>query len=178
MTAPFISRVRDFLKDERGTATVEFVLVIPVYLAMLAMSIELGFVTLRNTLLERGLDIAVREVRLGTGSAPEHDEIKSLVCENALMIRDCEANLQLEMRPVDIRNFGAMDTTADCTDAAEPSKPVREFTAGQQNELMLLRACLKFDPLFPNRVFGQALTTDASGQAAVVSMTAFVQEPL
>jgi len=166
-----------FLRDESGTATVEFVLVVPIYLSMLVMSIELGFVTLRNTLLERGLDMAVRDIRLGTGTAPQHDEIKRLVCENALMIRDCEQNLRLEMRPADIRTYAALDTTVDCTDAAEPSEPVREFTPGQQNELMVLRACLKFDPLFPDAVFGQALTTDASGQAAVVSMTAFVQEP-
>ena len=178
MTPAPVSRLGDFLKDERGTATVEFVLVIPVYLAMLGMSIELGMVTLRNTLLERGLDIAVREVRLGTGTAPDHDQIKTLVCQNALMIRDCEANLRLEMRPVDIRAFATMDTTADCTDAAEPSKPVRAFTPGQQNQLMLLRACLKYDPLYPDAVFGKALTKDANGQADVVSMTAFVQEPI
>lgn len=170
--------VAHFLRDESGTATVEFVLVMPLYVAMLMMSIELGFVTLRATLLERGLDMAVRDIRLGTGTAPQHDAIKAIVCKNALMIRDCNQNLRLEMRPVDIRAYASLGTAADCTDTAVPAKPVREFTAGQQNQLMMLRACLKYDPLFPSAVLGSALTKDANGQVAITSMTAFVQEPI
>lgn len=178
MIGPFGYELRRFLKDEGGNASVEFVLVFPAYLALMLMSIELGFITLRHTLLERGLDIAVREVRLGTGTAPQHDAIKQIICDNALMIRDCDTTLRLEMRSADIRSYNSLDTTADCTDAAEPSKPVRQFTPGQQNQLMLLRACLRFDPLFPDDALGSALTKDASGQSAIVSMTAFVQEPL
>jgi len=170
--------IRRFLADEGGSASVEFVIVFPAYLALMIMSIELGFVTLRHTLLERGLDIAVREIRLGTGTAPEHDEIKQLVCENALMIRDCEKNLRLEMRSADIRAFNSLDTTIDCTDSAEPTKPVKQFTPGQQNELMLLRACLRFDPIFPDFALGSALNKDANGQTGIFSMTAFVQEPI
>lgn len=174
----FKKRRDRFLRDESGNATVEFVLVFPVYLALMLMSIEMGFITLRHTLLERGLDIAVREIRLGTGTAPQHDDIKDIICENALMIRDCDANLRLEMRAADIRSFATLGSPIDCTDSAEPSKPVKEFTPGQQNQLMLLRACLRFDPLFPDDALGSALVTDSSGQSSVYTMTAFVQEPL
>ena len=66
----------------------------------------------------------------------------------------------------------------DCTDAAEPARPVRQFTNGQQNELMLMRACLRFDPLFPDAFLGSALKTNSSGESAVVAVSAFVQEPL
>lgn len=169
---------RRFRDDRRGTATVEFVLIFPAFLSMMAMSIELGFVTLRSTLMERGLDIAVREIRLGTGTAPQHDEIKRIVCENALFLSDCESNLQLEMRPADPRAFNSLDTTPDCTDRSEPAKPVRQFTPGQQNQLMLLRACFKYDPFFPEEILGQALRADDSGQAVIIKTTAFVQEPL
>lgn len=167
-----------FRSDEAGNATVEFVLILPIYVAMMTMSVELGMITLRNTLLERGLDVAVREVRLGTGTAPDHDDIKKMVCDNAFFIRDCEKNLRLEMRPANIRAFTALDATPDCTDRSEDSNPVREFTPGQQNELMLLRACIKFDPLFPKGVMGKGLSRDKSGQAAIVSTTSFVQEPI
>lgn len=178
MIGPFTSRFGDFLKEESGNASVEFVLVFPVYLALMLMSIELGFITMRHTMLERGLDIAVREIRLGTGTVPQHDDIKELVCDAAIMLRDCENKLQLEMRSADIRAFNALDTSADCTDASEPTKPVREFTPGQQNELMLLRACLRFDPLFPDDLLGSSLATDGNGQSSVIAVSAFVQEPL
>lgn len=172
------SYLRRFRREEAGNATVEFAIFAPFFVGMLAFSIELGFVTLRHTLLERGLDIAVREVRLGTGAAPEHDDIKQLVCDNAMFLLDCDNTLRLEMTPADIRTFNALDETIDCTDAAEPSKPVRQFTPGQQNQLMMLRACYKYDPMYPSFMLGHSLSKDANGQSAIVSLTAFVQEPL
>ncbi len=178
MTRMLPTFLRRYIRDEGGSASVEFVLVFPAYLALILMSIELGFVTLRHSLLERGLDMAVREIRLGTGTSPQHDDIKEMICENSLMILDCTSNLQLEMRSADVRTYNSLDTTADCTDSSEPTKPVREFTPGLQNELMLLRACLQYDPLFPDDFLGSALEKDANGQASIVSITAFVQEPL
>lgn len=178
MIPGFRNALHRFRRDEDGTASVEFVIVVPVFLALMMFSIELGFITLRNTMLERGLDIAVREVRLGTGTVPQHDEIKQIVCEKSVIIYDCMNTLQLEMRPTDIRAFSALDTEADCTDAAEPTKPVRAFIPGAQNELMLMRACVKYDPLFPKQFLGRALQTDTNGQATIISTTAFVQEPV
>ncbi|MEO0372060.1 MAG: TadE/TadG family type IV pilus assembly protein [Pseudomonadota bacterium] len=172
------AHIQRFAREDSGTASVEFILVMPIYITVIVMGVELGLVTMRHTLLERGMDIAVREIRLGTGTAPQHDDIKDLICANSLMLLDCKNKLQLEMRSADIRSYAALDTSADCTDSAEPSKPVRDFTPGQQNELMLMRACLKFEPLFPDAFLGSALDTDASGEASVIVTSAFVQEPL
>ena len=176
-----IYRLKEFFgrkaRDESGTASVEFVLVFPAYLSLIIMSVELGFVTMRHTLIERGMDIAVRELRLGTGTVPQHEQIKDIVCANALMVADCATNLRLEMSPASMFNFQSLDTTPDCTDAADEAKPVREFTAGIANDIMLLRACYKFEPLFPDGFLGNALTKDVHGESAIVSMTAFVQEP-
>ncbi|MEM6480793.1 MAG: TadE/TadG family type IV pilus assembly protein [Pseudomonadota bacterium] len=174
---------RNFIRNEDGNASVEFVLVFPVYLSIMLFSIELGMVTLRATLLERGMDMAVRDIRLGTGTFGNdqkvfHDLIKDEVCNNSIFILDCKNNLRLEMASADIRSFASLDTTIDCTDRAETSEPVLNVTPGQQNELMLLRACLKYDPLFPKALLGEKLIVDGSGQGAVVSTTAFVQEPL
>lgn len=165
-------------RDESGSASVEFVLIFPAYLSMMIMSVELGFVTMRHTLIERGMDIAVRELRLGTGTAPQHAEIKDLVCENALMVADCKDKLRLEMTPASMFNFRSLDTTPDCTDKADEAKPVREFTPGIPNQVMLLRACYKFEPFFPDEFLGSALTEGTDGEAAIVTMTAFVQEPI
>jgi hypothetical protein len=81
------------------------------------------------------------------------------------------------MIPTDLRDFATLDPTPDCTDASEPSRPVRTFIAGGQNQLMLLRACLKYTPLFPEQMLGAALTKDSSGDVALTTLSAFVQEP-
>jgi len=125
MVRKFCTYLNQLIRDEKGSASVEFVLIFPIYLSFILMSIELGFITMRHTLLERGLDVAVREVRLGTGSVPQHDQIKDIVCANAIMILNCDTKLRLEMRPADPFQLSTLDTDPDCTDAAEPAKPVR-----------------------------------------------------
>ena len=170
--------LRRFGQDEGGTASVEFVLVAPLLIAFVLFSVELGMLTLRSTMLERGLDSAVREIRLGSGEAPDHDEIKDLICERAAIIPNCTTTLRLEMRPTDIRNFSPLDAVPDCVDANDPTAPLREFIPGGQNRLTLMRACLNYSPLFPRFVLGQALVTDSSGLFAMVAATSFVQEPI
>ncbi|RKF16532.1 pilus assembly protein [Roseovarius spongiae] len=169
---------RAFRRDESGSSAVEFVIVFPVFLALMVMSIELSMITLRHVMLERGLDLAVRDVRLGTGTAPTHDAIKDRICEETIVVKDCTENLRLEMVPTDLRNFVTLGGEVQCTDREEEGEPVLKFTPGQQNQLMFLRACLKYDPLFPTWHLARTLKSDGSGQVAIVSMSAFVQEPL
>ncbi|MRU16469.1 pilus assembly protein [Roseovarius sp. A21] len=170
---PLLRRFRD---DTEGVVTVEFVIIFPVFIALLLIAVELGFITMRYALLERGLDMTVREIRLGTGADWQHDEIKDKICDNALSVAHCKESLRLEMRQKSIRNYTSLSDTVDCTDRAEETNPVA-FQTGGENDLMVLRACYKYRPLFPAALLGSKLTKDASGDASIVAMTAFVQEP-
>ncbi|MEZ5714119.1 MAG: TadE/TadG family type IV pilus assembly protein [Paracoccaceae bacterium] len=170
-------RLRRFGRRDEGTATVEFAILFPAFIMILLSGVELGMITLQHAMLERGLDLAVRNIRLGTGEAPQHDEIKSQICEYAGVLRNCESTLRLEMVQVDLRHEVTLDTTADCVDTSEDVQPVRNFVNGQENELMLLRACVKIDPIFPTTGLGKQLVKDGAGQTALLATAAFVQEP-
>lgn len=169
--------LRRFRRSEDGHATVEFVITFPAMLFFLLSGIELGFVTLHHASLERAVDMTVRDIRLGTGTAPQHDEIKRLICLRAGFIENCNTNLRLEMISADPRNWNNIDPTPDCTDQSQPVQPVRSFENGQSNELMILRACAKINPVFPTTGLGQNMVKDDAGQYALVSSSAFVQEP-
>ena len=99
-----IRRLMGLARREDGNASVEFMIIFPIYFALLAMSVELSMITLRQTLLERGLDMAVRDIRLGTGEFVQsydtdeeneaavedyHDKIKTRICDEAFVIMDC-----------------------------------------------------------------------------------------
>ena len=169
---------RRFLRDERGSATLEFAITFPAVIVMMLSGLEMGYVTFQQAMLERSLDMTVRNIRLGTGSAPQHDDIKDMICTRAGFIPDCGDNLRLEMIQVDPRNWANIDATPDCTDRSEEVSPVRSFVNGQSNELMILRACVKLDPIFPTSGLGRSLASgDAWGQYALTSTTVFVQEP-
>ncbi|HEY9038775.1 MAG TPA: TadE/TadG family type IV pilus assembly protein [Roseovarius sp.] len=178
---------------EDGNATVEFVIIFPMYFALLAMSIELSMITLRQTMLERGLDMAVRDIRLGTGEFVQnydtdeeneaaleayHEKIKTRICDEAFVILDCANNVKLEMVRSDMRNLVSLGGEVMCTDREEEGKATYNLIPGQQNDLMFLRACAKYDPIFPTWHLARSLKKDNSGQLAIVTMSAFVMEPL
>ena len=61
---------RKFRRDDTGSAAVEFALMFSVFFFILVSSVELGLMTVRSALLERALDMVVRDIRLTTGAAP------------------------------------------------------------------------------------------------------------
>lgn len=166
-----------FSRSEDGNATIEFAITFPAMLFLMLSGIELGMITLQHSMLERALDMTVRDIRLGTGTAPQHDEIKTMICDRAGFIANCDANLRLEMIQVDPRAWIPIPLDADCTDQSEEVAPVRSFVNGSQNDLMILRACAKFKPVFPTTGLGKNIKKDGAGQYALVSTSAFVQEP-
>ncbi|MGH1577594.1 TadE/TadG family type IV pilus assembly protein [Planktotalea sp.] len=180
----FLNRILRFKNAERGNVTVEFALVFPVFILILTSSIEMGVITIRQTLLERGLDIAMREVRIGTGAQYSHDEIRDMICDGAVIFDDCQANLRLEMIPNDPREYTSLPNTVDCAaqEAAENGgwdviNPVRDFEMGSSNELVIVRACMLYDPVFPTSELALQRTTDQNGKSALVAVSAFTQEP-
>lgn len=169
--------LRRFQKNADGNASIEFVFMFPIFFLILLSSVELGIMTLRYTMLERALDLAVREVRLSTGAAPDHDELRQMICDDATMIPNCYDNLKLEMLLIDPRNWEPISSVVTCTNQAKEVQPVTTFVSGTDNELMLLRACIKFTPLFGDKGLGLKLAKDSNGDSALVAMSAFVQEP-
>lgn len=170
--------LRHFRKEESGSVyLIEFVFLFPLIFGIFLGSIEMSLYAMRQVHLNRGLEDAVRYIRLNTRTPMTHDQIKTLVCEKAGNVSRCDETLRLEMVSVNPRNFQELPTEIDCVDKSEPIKPERGFTLGKQHDLMLLRACLKFDPMLPTSRLGFKYATDGSGQSAMYAISAFVQEP-
>lgn len=177
MRMAFKTMFRKFRRDEDGNATIEFAIYFTVLFFMLAAGVEIAYINLRHAMLERGLDLAVREIRLSTGHIPSYDDIRGRICDEMRVAEECDANLRLEMVQVDPRDLSAAPTDADCSNSAQPPRPLRSFVYGQDNQLMLLRACLKFKPMMPSTAVGKELNKDSGGYAQLVATAAFVQEP-
>lgn len=175
-------RGRRFRADRRGSATVEFVIVFPVFAFMLCSAVESGILMLRQVSLDRAIDLAIRDLRLkvlpvsSNDPVALHAAVKARVCESALMIPDCADTILLEMRQIE--KGGALPSTrAPCVDRLANEQADPDFQAGIDNQMMLLRACAVFDPLFPGAGLGLDLTLDESGAYALTSASAFVIEP-
>ena len=170
--------LKRFRRDESGgVIMIEFIFMFPLLLIMFLMSVELGIYSMRHMFLDRGLDLTVRHIRLNTSTPMTHGQIKDMICERAGFLDDCEDTLRLEMSPVNPRAFAAFAPSPDCVDTSAPATPERGFTLGRHHDLMILRACYRFVPVFGSTGLGFAMEKDGSGRARMVSSALFVQEP-
>ncbi|NOD63761.1 MULTISPECIES: TadE/TadG family type IV pilus assembly protein [unclassified Ruegeria] len=170
-----LSNLRGFKRSETGNATIEFVMIVPFFLAFLGIGGEMSMLTMRHAALERGVDLVVRDIRLGTGTTWSHDTIKDRICDVS-GIKDCESNLRLQMIRQNAFNGIVLSDDIPCTDSSEDPKPVLDFKSGASNELMILRACLRVDPVLESTIIAKTVV-DETGHYAVTATTAFVQEP-
>ena len=169
--------LKAFARDDSGSMVVPFALWTPVFLGLILSAIELGTVTVRSTALERAVDDAVRDLRLDTGNPVTHEELKLAICESAAVLPACTDMLHLEMVPLDMRNWSAPPTQADCVDTSQTVTPQRGFSNGGDNEMMFLRACYKYQPITPAGTLSSSLAKDAEGYTAIIASSAFVHEP-
>lgn len=175
--------LRGFRKGEDGGPTIEFVLVFAPFMLLMVSAFELGLLTTRHVMLERGVDMAVREVRLNTGAQITEAQFKSMVCNAAGIIPNCTTNLRIEMIAVDLRitngfSSANVERNAPCLDVADPYQEAPEFVNGLSNEMMLVRACARLVPMLPDTGLGWFLSRMDAGYYRLVSTTAFAMEPI
>lgn len=163
--------------DEDGNSTVEFVLVVPVFILLFVSIFELGMAMTRMTMLEHGLDVVMRDIRLSTNTTFTAPQIRTAVCNQASVLKACEQNLEIEMQVVDSTNWAMPSDVATCQDITTTADPVTTFQNGTQNDVMFIRACYAVQPLFPSLGLGATLARDDSGAMYLVAASAFSQEP-
>lgn len=166
-----------FRREEDGNMTVDFAFALPTAFLFAAATFETGMIGLRDVMLERGVDVTVREVRIGALPDPTHDALRTRICEAAMIIPDCENQLKLEMIRNDVRNYAEVDSQPDCVDRTATGEPMINWTNGGNNELMILRACSLFDPVLPTAKVGATLPKQSEGAYALVATSSFVLEP-
>jgi Flp pilus assembly protein TadG len=177
----FLHRRRSsrFARDESGTSSIEFVILFPIFMTIFFAGFETGLLMLRNAMLERSTDLAVRDLRLGTPVPPTFEEFKTQICENTFFIENCMERVQVQLRPVSMTTWGPLEGDARCRDVESEIDPYdqTEYSVGANNELMMVRICVLFRPIFPGVGHGLSLRYDGEGNYAMVATSAFVNEP-
>lgn len=177
MTSRLYRKLRRFRRQEKGTAAVEFSIVFPIVLFLFLWAVELGLLMTKQVMLEFAMDVAMRELRLGQMENPDSDSLKERICDNAKIIATCRDTIMIEMNPIDTATWEMPTIPVTCRDREEEVQPVVSFNAGMENEIMLVRACVIVEPLFPGTGIGAMLDKDALGGYGMAAISAFVNEP-
>lgn len=177
MTFRLRKKLSAFGRGEDGIASVEFALLFPVVFFMFIWAVELGILMTKSVMLEHGLDLTMRELRLGRLENPTSDSLKDDICSHLNLISDCRSTIMIELQPIRTDTWALPAQPVTCRDRDEEIVPVLSFSMGQSNEIMLVRACVIVQTLFPGTGIGAMLNKDASGGFGIAAMSAFVNEP-
>jgi len=176
-----LCRIRDFVAGhagrEDGTATMEFVLVVPLIIMIFMASFESGLLMVRSILLEQSVDMTMRELRLGHYPNATNHLLKKEICARTIVFADCVSNMKIELERVSTTAWDMPGAPVKCVNRQENIDPVVTMTAGQQNDLMLIRVCVVQQAMFPTTGIGLELPLDKEGGYGLVARSAFVVEP-
>ncbi len=177
MLKRFRNQVHGWFKAEDGTASLDFVLCIPVIMTIFMASIESGMLMTRFILLEQSVDMVMRNLRLGQYTNPTVAMMKEEICRRTIIMGNCEDNIAIELMPVSTTTWNLPTTRTGCVDRDENVAPVTTFNPGNAHEIMLVRVCVVQDAMFPTTGIGLKLPKDGAGGYGLVATSAFVNEP-
>lgn len=170
-------RVRLVLTRENGNATIEFAFIFPLLVTLLLSTVEIGILTIRSVMLERAVDLTVRDLRLGKIEDPTQEKLRDLICDRSAVVADCDHSLLIELRPVSTVTWTPLSSDTTCKNRNEDINPVIALNPGVSHEMILIRVCTVFQPIFPSTSLGMHLSKDELGGYALVTSSAFVNEP-
>ncbi|QYK43615.1 MAG: pilus assembly protein [Paracoccaceae bacterium] len=169
-----------FKRREDGGAMVELVIVMPVMMLVFMAAFESGMYMTRQIMLERGVDLTIRDLRLGAldvSAANGHDVLKTAICDRTPFLRDCDSTIRIELRPVSTTTWNLPTDSTTCFDRDEELNPSLRPNPGVENQLMLVRVCVIQDAIFPGANIGSGIVRDTQGGYALVTVASFVNEP-
>ena len=179
-----MTALRQFLREESGTSSIEFLLVFPMIFLVFTASFESSMYMARYIMFDRSVDLVVRNLRLGNLKNITHQQLKERICEHGVMAAtkaDCTNKMRIWMQPVNTANFDMVAPPVACVDKASEvntdAPPANEFAAGTDNDIMLMRICLKEWPMFPTSGVSVKMPTQPDGSVAMIVTTVFVNEP-
>ncbi len=177
----FLDRMIRAFRREDGTASMEFVLMVPVVLLIFMSSFESGLLMTREILLEQSIDMAMRELRLGHYGALTNDalsdKLKTEICKRTIIFPDCIHNITLDLDRINTATWSIPTDITTCANRTTPFTPAVNLVPGQQNDMMLVRVCVSLPAMFPGMGLAMSLPMDSLGNYVLLARSAFVVEP-
>ena len=150
-----MKRLRRFLGEEKAAVAAEFSIAFPLFFVFFISSLELSYLLVRTTMFERSLDMVVRDLRLGAfGSRPNLNTLmlEDRFCSRTTFFPDCEESITLELTEVDQNTWALPNPQAPCVRrdlSLRAGRSAETVAVGDENELMVIRACMVVDSLSP-----------------------------
>lgn len=167
------------VRDESGVSAIEFGILAPIFLTLFFAVFEIGFLFTKMGVMDYAMQKAAKKVYIGQASSGTvtHADLEQTICDHIFFAgQNCTSNLNLEL--IEISDLSDVPSAAvECQDQVLDINPTVKYNPGTANTTVFMRACMMTDVLTPGVGYGMNLPLAASGKFALVTSTAFKNEP-
>jgi Flp pilus assembly protein TadG len=166
--------LRRFTREEDGTSTIEFAMVITPFLALLFAIMETAVVFLADQTLETAVADSARLIMTGQAQKQKFDQqtFKNSLCSRIYALFDCQGGIMIDVRTA--KSFGDANTGKPI-DAK--GNLVNNFTydPGKAGDIVVVRVMYQWPVWVPG--LGLNLADMANGKRLLMATSAFRNEP-
>ncbi len=179
---------RKFLKDQRGTAAIEFAFVAPLIFAVILSGFESGLMFTKVQFVEMAIEDVTREIYTGQVLNQEltREDVIQRICYKIEVVQQCNGNVTLQIERL---NTYSLDNISErtCIHSGETLSnedlPAYQTTNG--GELVFLRVCITTDVVvdglewmtFYGTNLALRLPRTSEGKYAIFASAVFRNEP-
>jgi len=180
MTARWTERLRRSVRrmrreSLRGSASLEFAIIAPVFFILLMGIIENGVIYFAGSTLQFATDNAARQVRTGQVQSANltQAQFRTLICNNIAPMLACDSNLQIDMQSY--TGYGGASFGSPTDAGGNLNTALNNYQPGTACNVVLVRSFYTWKVLTPGlSVF---LTNITGGYHLITATAAFRNEP-
>jgi hypothetical protein len=171
----------DLLRNESGSAAIEFAFVAMPFLLFVLGTIGMGLYFLAGTSLEYGAEYAARKIRTGQAEKGENggtpmkvSRFRELVCEGAGAAIDCN---KMTVHVSSAKEWSGI-TPPSCSDAPTGSdnEQISKYS-GTAGDVVLVTLCYRWDMAKNFKFIKLGSGPGGTGDTIIQASTAFKNEP-
>ncbi len=164
-------RVDELLRDERGSAVIEFALVGPPFILLLVGTLEIALMFFTSTVIEGATKEAARQIRTGQIQT-EADPLVAFqaeLCDALVNVIDCSDVI------FNVQTFASFGEVSMPIELDEDGEIINTgFTPGGSSEITVVRAMYRWNFITP--LISELIPAGLGGNL-IVSTVAFQNEP-
>jgi Flp pilus assembly protein TadG len=173
----FLNLSRAFARREDGNSTIEFVTAVPTLMFIFMMAFESGWFMVKSTMLERSVNMTIRQLSQGHIPNPTVAELKTRICDQAVIFDNCDTSIMVELQPISQTAWNMPAQAVTCINRDEAIQPATPWDPGANHDIMLVRVCVMTYALFPSTGLGAYMVRNEDGEIGLTAVQAFVNEP-
>lgn len=170
-----IGLLRKWLGREDGVTAIEFTLVGVPFSLMVIGTIEMSLMFATQSLLDASTATAARLIRTGQiqqAGGNEEELFREAVCDYASVLIPC-ADIQFQVQ--NLVSFEDVEALPEAQFDEEGNLIGQDFSAGDENDVVLIRASYKYSIITP--LMQPVLTNRSDGTRVMLSTMVFQTEP-